>query len=119
MRCLAGLLYFCNMLNTKNPQISNKMLDAAREAMDDLIEGASEMHRATAFLVSLHEEKEFPINIQTMSEISQMMLSMRKMLFEQQAELELNLACIDDERMVNDMLSSIDKKSETGRADAQ
>ena len=107
------------MSNTTNPQFSDKMLDAAREAMDSLIEGASEMHRATAFLVRLHEEKEFPINIQTMSEISQMMLSMRKMLFEQQAELELKLACLDDERTLSDMLSSIDNKSEAGRADAQ
>ena len=107
------------MSNTTNPQFSDKMLDAAREAMDSLIEGASEMHRATAFLARLNKEKEFPIDIQAMSEISQMMLAMRKMLYEQKAELELKLACIDDERMVNDMLSSIDKKSETGRADAQ
>ena len=107
------------MLNSKNPQFSNKMLDAAREAMDDLIEGASEMHRATAFLVRLHEEKEFPINIQTMSEISQMMLSMRKMLFEQQADLELKLACIDDEKVISDMLVRIEGKiDQAGRADA-
>lgn len=106
------------MSNNPNQQFSNKMLDAAREAMDSLIEGASEMHRVTAFLTRLHEEKEFPINVQTMSEISQMMLTIRKMLFEQQAELKLKLACIDDERMVSDMLSAIDKKSEAGRADA-
>lgn len=106
------------MLNNPNQQFSNKMLDAAREAMDSLIEGASEMHRVTTFLTRLHEEKEFPINVQTMSEISQMMLTIRKMLFEQQAELKLKLACIDDERMVSDMLSAIDKKSEAGRADA-
>ncbi len=106
------------MSNTTNPQFSNKMLEAAREAMDSLIEGASEMHRATAFMARLYKEKEFPINIKTMTEISQMMLAMRKMLFEQQAELELKLACIDDERMVSDMLSSIDNKSEAGRADA-
>lgn len=107
------------MSNNPNPQFSSKMLDAAREAMDSLIEGASDMHRATAFLTRLHEEKEFPINTQAMSEISQMMLTMRKMLFEQQAELELLLACIDDERAISDMLSAIDRKSEAGRADVQ
>ena len=107
------------MLNTKNPQFSNKMLDAAREAMDDLIEGASEMHRATAFLVRLHEEKEFPINIQTMSEISQMMLSMRKMLYEQKAELELKLASIDDEKAISNMLLKMEGIiDQAGRAEA-
>ena len=106
------------MSNSKNPQFSNKVLETARKAMDELITASSEMHRATVFLKRLNEEKEFPVNVQTMSEISQMMLTMRKMLYEQKADLELKLACIDDERMVNDMLSSIDKKSEAGRADA-
>ena len=107
------------MSNNPNPQFSNKMLEAAREAMDSLIEGASEMHRATAFLVRLHEEKEFPINIQTMSEISQMMLTMRKMLYEQKADLEQKLACLDDEKVISDMLVRIEGKiDQAGRADA-
>lgn len=119
MRCLTGLLYFLYMSNTKNPQFTNKMLDAAREAMDELIDSASEMHRVTVFLERLHEEKEFPINAQTMSEISQMMLSMRKMLYEQKAELEVKLACIDDEKEINEMLvRAKDKIEKAGRADA-
>lgn len=95
---------FLFMSNSKNPQFSNKMLETARDTMDILIEGASELQRATAFLARLHEEREFPINIQTMSEISQMMLSMRKMLYEQKAELELKLASIDDEKAISNML---------------
>lgn len=107
------------MLNNPNPQFSNKVLETAKEAMDELIDAASEMHKVTVFLKRLHEEKEFPVSAQTMSEISQMMLSMRKMLYEQKAELELKLACIDDEKAINDMLVKVDGKiDQAGRADA-
>ena len=106
------------MSNTKNPQFSNKMLETARDTMDILIEGASELQRATAFLARLHEEREFPINIQAMSEISHMMLTMRKMLYEQKAELELKLASIDDEKAISNMLVRMeDIIDQAGRAE--
>lgn len=107
------------MSKSKNPQFSNKVLETARKAMDELITASSEMHRATVFLKRLNEEKEFPVNVQTMSEISQMMLTMRKMLYEQKAELELKLACMDDEKVISDMLVRIEGKiDQAGRADA-
>ena len=107
------------MSNTKNPQFSNKVLETARKAMDELITASSEMHRATVFLKRLNEEKEFPVNVQTMTEISQMMLTMRKMLYEQKADLEIKLACMDDEKVISDMLVRIEAKiDQAGRADA-
>lgn len=107
------------MQNTKNPQFSNKVLETARKAMDELITASSEMHRVTVCLKRLNEEKEFPVNVQAMSEISQMMLSMRKMLYEQKADLEQKLACMDDEKVISDMLVRIEGKiDQAGRADA-
>lgn len=106
------------MSNSNNQQFSNKMLDAAREAMDSLIEGSSEMYRAAIFLNRLHDDKGFPVDSQKMSEISQMMLSMRKTLFEQRAEVDLQLACINDDKRVDEMLSGFDNIFEIERADA-
>lgn len=107
------------MLNTQNPQFSNKVLEAANEAMDTLIEGASEMYRVFLFLKRIHDDKGFPIDDQRLSELSQMMMSMRKMLFDQKAELELELARIDDIREVDEYLTELDKKSAQGRAEAK
>ena len=107
------------MSNSQNPQFSNKMLETANEAMDTLIEGASEMYRAFLYLKRIHDDKGFPVDGQRLSELSQMMLSMRKMLFDQKAELDLTIAGIEDAREVEDWLSEIDKKSEPGRAEAK
>lgn len=95
------------------------MLETANEAMDTLIEGASEMYRAFLYLKRIHDDKGFPVDGQRLSELSQMMLSMRKMLFDQKAELDLTIAGIEDAREVEDWLSEIDKKSEPGRAEAK
>ena len=107
------------MSNNPNPQFSNKMLETANEAMDTLIEGASEMYRAFLYLLRIHDDKGFPVDGQRLSELSQMMLSMRKMLFDQKAELDLTIAGIEDAREVEDWLSKIDNKSEPGRAEAK
>lgn len=107
------------MQNTKDQQLSEKLLETARQAMDSLIEGSSEMYKATLVLKRLHDDKDFPVDSQTMFEISQMMLSMRKLLFEQKAELDLRLACIDDDKEIDKCLSQIDSKFEAWRAEVK
>lgn len=97
------------MLNTQNQQYSNRVLEAASNAMDDLIEGVSEMYKASILLKKLHDDKGYPVDAQRMSEISQMTLSMRKMLYEQKADLELSLAAINDDREIEECLVELDK----------
>lgn len=96
------------MSNNSNQQYSNRILEAASNAMDDLIEGVSEMYKASILLNKLHDDKGYPVDAQRMSEISQMALSMRKMLYEQKAELELSLAAINDEREIEECLVKLE-----------
>ena len=77
--------------------------------MDNLIEGVSEMYKASILLKKLHDDKGYPVDAQRMSEISQMTLAMRKMLYEQKAELELSLAAINDDREIEECLVELDK----------
>ena len=76
--------------------------------MDNLIEGVSEMYKASILLKKLHDDKGYPVDAQRMSEISQMTLAMRKMLYEQKAELELSLAAINDEREIEECLVKLE-----------
>lgn len=97
------------MSNNSNQQYSNRILEAASNAMGDLIEGVSEMYKASIILKKLHDDKGYPVDAQRMSEISQMTLSMRKMLYEQKADLELSLAAINDDREIEECLVELDK----------
>lgn len=59
--------FFCYMLN--NPKFSRFLLESANEAMDALVDGASEYYKSFIVLKRLHDDKGLPVDGQRMQEM--------------------------------------------------
>lgn len=108
-----GSYFFCVMSN--NPKFSRFLLESANEAMDALVDGASEYYKSFIVLKRLHDDKGLPVDGQRMQEMSDLIRSLRKMLYDERASLQSKLAAFEDEEAAEEYIAELKQKAEAGR----
>lgn len=105
--------FFCVM--SSNPKFSRFLLESANEAMDALVDGASEYYKSFIVLKRLHDDKGLPVDGQRMQEMSDLIQSLRKMLYDERASLQSKLATFEDEEAAEEYIAELKQKAEAGR----
>lgn len=100
---------------SSNPKISRILLESANEAMDALVDGASEYYKSFIVLKRLHDDKGLPVDGQRMQEMSDLIRSLRKMLYDERASLQSKLATFEDEEAAEEYIAELNHKAEAGR----
>ena len=106
---------FCAMSNATDSKFSRILLESANEAMDALVDGASEYYKSFIVLKRLHDDKGLPVDGQRMQEMSDLIQSLRKMLYDERASLQSKLATFEDEEAAEEYIAELDLKAEAGR----
>lgn len=103
------------MSNATDSKFSRLLLETATEAMDSLIEGASEFCQSFIIIQRLHDEKGLPVDDQRLREMSDLIRSLRKMLYDERASLQLQLAAVMDAEEAEKVIAELKAKAEAGR----
>ena len=101
------------MSNATDSKFSRFLLESANEAMDALVDGASEYYKSFIVLKRLHDDKGLPVDGQRMQEMSDLIL--RKMLYDERASLQSKLATFEDEEAAEEYIAELKQKAEAGR----
>ena len=110
-----GSYFFVYMPNTPNSPLSRLLLETATEAMDSLIEGASEFCKSFIIIQRLHDDKGLPVDDQRIREMSDLIHSLRKMLYDERASLQLQLSAVTDAEEAERVIAELKAKAEAGR----
>lgn len=108
---------YCMLNNPHQP--SRFLLETAAEAMDSLIDGASEFYRSFYVIEKLHTEKGLPCDEQRLGEMKELILGLRKMLYDERASLQCQLSSISDIEEAEQYLAGLRAKAEAGRTPKQ
>lgn len=103
------------MSNATDSKISRVLLESANEAMDALVDGASEYYKSFIVLKRLHDDKGLPVDGQRMQEMSDLIQSLRKMLYDERASLQSKLAAFEDEEAAEEYIAELKRNVEAGR----
>lgn len=107
------------MSNTHTNQPSRTLLEAGAEAIDSLIDGASEFYRSFYVIRKLHTEKGLPCDEQRLGEMQDLICALRKMLYDERASLQCQLSSITDIEDAEEFLAGLRAKAEAGRTQKQ
>ena len=83
--------------------------------MDSLIEGASEFYQSFIVIQRLHDDKDLPVDDQRVREMSDLIQSLRKMLYDERASLQLRLSTVTDTEEAEKVIAELKAKAEAGR----
>lgn len=75
-------------MNYANPEISSKLLNAAKNSCTQLIESTAEMVGILDFLREVSEDTGMPLDEDVLFECEQMFITINRLLYEQQSRIK-------------------------------